>query len=467
MTGGGDKDKTAGEGSGGGIDHNSPYYLHPSDVPKQLHVNEVLSDSNFSDWSQEMENFLFAKNKIDFVDGTLQRPEKGKSDYMPWMRCDAMVKGWLTTAMEKGIRDSVKYATTAAEIWTDLRERFGKESSPRAFELKQKIIATRQGGSFVSVYYTTLRTLWDETSSILPFPKCSCRSCTCDVGKKLSEYQEKERLYQFLMGLDAEFYVIKTQILATKPIPPLSTVYHLVAEDERQRTISNDRTAPAEPTAFKTFQNRGTNFNLAKEKNVSKAIKDKKDEYCTHCNKNGHKRDGCFKLVGYPDWWPGKKNDKPKNMAAHIDESPIPELTKEQYQMFINHFKNSSIDEEPSRSANMAGKDDWIVDSGCTEHITSTPNLLTNKSTTHFEPPVIIPNGDAIPVEGKGDCTISGRVKINGVLCVPAFKCNLLLVSRVTKDLQCAVTFFPDFCVMQKLYTRTLIGSGRRRGGLY
>nr|GEW93844.1 putative NB-ARC [Tanacetum cinerariifolium] len=46
---------------------------------------------------------------------------------MAWMRCDAIVKGWLTTPMEKEIHTSVKYANTATEIWKDLKERFGKE----------------------------------------------------------------------------------------------------------------------------------------------------------------------------------------------------------------------------------------------------------------------------------------------------------------------------------------------------
>lgn len=96
--------KTEGGSSSNPIDHNSPYYLHPSDVPKQLHVNDILTDSNYADWAQEMQNFLFAKNKIEFVDGTLAKPEKGTPEYMPWMRCDAMVKGWLATAMEKRYR---------------------------------------------------------------------------------------------------------------------------------------------------------------------------------------------------------------------------------------------------------------------------------------------------------------------------------------------------------------------------
>nr|GEV97974.1 putative reverse transcriptase, RNA-dependent DNA polymerase, Gag-polypeptide of LTR copia-type [Tanacetum cinerariifolium] len=151
---------TGSEGDKGGssvIDFSSPYYLHPSDSPKQPSVNEVLTDGNYNNWAREMTNFLFVKNKTDFVDGTLKKPKTSSSEYKSWMRCNAMIKGWLNTAMEKGIRDSVKYDNTSSEIWSDLKERFGKESAPRAYELKKKITATRQEGSSVLTYYARLR----------------------------------------------------------------------------------------------------------------------------------------------------------------------------------------------------------------------------------------------------------------------------------------------------------------------
>nr|GEX66769.1 protein transport Sec1a-like [Tanacetum cinerariifolium] len=125
------------------LDDNDPVWLEM----RHLHIADVLTDGNYNDWAREMTNFLFAKNKTDFVDGTLKKPETSSSEYKSWMRCDAMIKGWLTTTMEKGIRDSVKYANTSSEIWSDLKERFGKESAPRAYELKKKITATRQEGS--------------------------------------------------------------------------------------------------------------------------------------------------------------------------------------------------------------------------------------------------------------------------------------------------------------------------------
>ncbi|XP_022040006.1 uncharacterized protein LOC110942540 [Helianthus annuus] len=145
-----------------------------------------------------MTNFLFAKNKIDFVDGTLKKPETTAPEYKPWMRCDAMIKGWLSAAMEKNIRDSVKYASTSAEIWSDLQERFGKESAPRGYELKQKIVATRQDGAMVSTYYTKLRSLWDEAGQF--FPCCTCNTCICEVGKKLLNILKRRGCMNFLWG---------------------------------------------------------------------------------------------------------------------------------------------------------------------------------------------------------------------------------------------------------------------------
>lgn len=33
------------------IDANSPYYIHTSDYPRQMQVNDPLIDNNYIDWS--------------------------------------------------------------------------------------------------------------------------------------------------------------------------------------------------------------------------------------------------------------------------------------------------------------------------------------------------------------------------------------------------------------------------------
>ncbi|KAI3516445.1 hypothetical protein L1887_15360 [Cichorium endivia] len=372
--------------------YDSPFYIHPSDYPRQMHVNDVLTDGNYTDWSQEMLNFLFAKNKVGFIDGTIEKPATNSKDYMPWMRSDAMIKGWLNTAMEKEIRTSVKYATTSQEIWEDLKERFGKDSAPKAYELKQSLTATRQEGLSVSAYYTKLRGIWDEIQSVLPMPTCECKKCTCGVGKRLTELQDKERLYEFLLGLDAEFATIRTQILAMQPTPTLGACYHLVAEDEQQRAVTASRRTTNDSTAFQAFIPTKRDQNQTPPKTVRKEGKKEvgtQAESCNFCGREGHKRDGCFKLIGYPDWWPGKgKQTKPKAACVEGEQDQTLGLNEEQYKQFATFFAKK--DKSPL-VANMAGKiskeGKWIVDSGATVHITYDNSLLEKLSTNRFETP--------------------------------------------------------------------------------
>lgn len=50
---------------------------------------------------------------------------------------------------------------------------------------------------------------------------------------------------------------------------------------------------------------------------------------------------------------------------------------------------------------------------------------------------------------------------------IPDFQYNLLFVSKLTRDHNCALTFIADLCVIQDLSSRTLIGVGRHQDGLY
>ncbi|KAM0049229.1 putative RNA-directed DNA polymerase [Helianthus debilis subsp. tardiflorus] len=85
-------------------------------------------------------------------------------------------------------------------------------------------------------------------------------------------------------------------------------------------------------------------------------VGNEKTEHCDFCGRDGHNRDGCFKRIGYPDWWPGKgKVEKGRPKAACVEtggtssaktqgeQSPITGLTNEQYQQFLNLFKSKDL----------------------------------------------------------------------------------------------------------------------------
>lgn len=109
--------------------------------------------------------------------------------------------------------DSVIYAETAAAVWTDLRERFSQGDAAKIYRIRRNMIMHhQQNQSPVSVYYTKLKSLWDELSSHLALPNCSCGAM-----KTITEMQQHERVMQFLQGLNDSFSVTRRNILLMDP----------------------------------------------------------------------------------------------------------------------------------------------------------------------------------------------------------------------------------------------------------
>ncbi|CAL9024038.1 unnamed protein product, partial [Prunus brigantina] len=108
---------------------------------------------------------------------------------------------------------------------------------------------------------------------------------------------------------------------------------------------------------------------------------------------------------------------------------------------------------------------DWIIDSGATDHITSSPDLL-HTSASHPSS-VELPNGSRVDIISTGSLKINSDLVIKDVLSVPSFNVNLLSVSKITRDLHCTIIFHPGFCILQDLTTKKVIGLGKEHNGLY
>ncbi|KAF7149087.1 hypothetical protein RHSIM_Rhsim03G0156500 [Rhododendron simsii] len=184
------------------IDTSSPYFIHSSDHPGLVLVSKRLNGDNYGMWYRSMIIALIAKNKIGFVDGTIEPPFASKKpmDFALWVRCDKMVLSWLLNSVEPDLADGVVYAETSREVWEDLHDRFSQGNAPRIFQIKKAIESHSQGSTSVSAYYTKLKSLWDELSSYQNPPTCSCGGM-----KVFNDQQDQDRIMQFLMGLHENF----------------------------------------------------------------------------------------------------------------------------------------------------------------------------------------------------------------------------------------------------------------------
>jgi len=82
-----------------------------------------------------------------------------------------------------------------------------------------------------------------------------------------------------------------------------------------------------------------------------------------------------------------------------------------------------------------------IIDSGATYHIISSLNLLVNNSNGGALSSIIIPSGEQVSIASIGYLPLSYTIVTTNILRVPSFKVDLISVSRLTKDLNCLVTF--------------------------
>lgn len=73
------------------IDISSPYYLGSSDNPSAILVSTVFTGVGFATWKRSMILSLSAKNKLQFVDGSLPPPSENSPMFPKWSRVNSMV----------------------------------------------------------------------------------------------------------------------------------------------------------------------------------------------------------------------------------------------------------------------------------------------------------------------------------------------------------------------------------------
>ncbi|KAF8405018.1 hypothetical protein HHK36_009914 [Tetracentron sinense] len=329
---------------------------------------------------------LSAKNKMGFVNGTIPKPKSPASSVALWDRCNDMVLSWLLNSISSDIAHSVIYAETAQAVWNDLEERFSQSNAPRIYQIKRSISTLLQEQSSLAAYFTKLKGYWDELASYTTAP-----TCTCGALKTLSEYQQQERLYQFLMGLNDSYSAIRSQILAMDSLPTVSKAYSLILQEEKQRELHV--TNPTMPnSAILSVTKHETHGATPQD---SGQYKTRSRPRCDHCKRLGHVKSKCYKLHGYPAKsanaasTPFDANVSGKDTTS---STSLPQLTAAQYEQLLSILNLGT----PQHTANLTGKSvcctsispsAWVIDTGASDHITYSMHSLSNVTSCHDTKP--------------------------------------------------------------------------------
>ncbi|KAF7810093.1 uncharacterized protein G2W53_036836 [Senna tora] len=431
------------------------------------------------------------QDKLGFIDGTVKEPTD-EAGLKKWKPVDSMVKSWVRNSIGKEIVETFMFCRSARELGKEVEERYGAKSGPKFFQLQQDLAALRQGSDSVTLYYNKIHRLWDELHRLKPTPRCTCGKCSCEFNKQLYQLEADTRLVHFLMGLNQVYEVIRSQILSLDPLPSVNKAFAMVVNVETEKEINlslNGNQVEASAMSAKgNFRSEG--FKKVDDKKIEKMSK-----FCDHCQQNRHTKEGCFKLIGYPDWWKDLKEQKRKmtkkgttaNLVAetlidwHKDKTfvdygsvmaAIQELTKivkgkpeDQHVNFANlgEFAGTSGKIEYTLPTNTS----WIVDTGASSHMCCNKRLLINLRVLENSIHVHLPDGTMQNVEYTGSVVVQGKIHLHNVFFLPKFKYNLLSVNKLVKHNGVLVFFNASSCVIQDQITRKTLVEARLLDNLY
>ncbi|KAK5838374.1 hypothetical protein PVK06_007103 [Gossypium arboreum] len=246
------------------IDFNHPLFLHPSDTPGTLLVShQLLGVKNYNVWSRTMKIALLAKNKLRFVDGTCSKGSFPDKMGYQWEWCNAIMLSWILNTVNKKLSAVIVFASSATAVWNDLGERFHKIDGSRIYFLHREITSY----------------LKHEYDVLVPTSTYGCEQSRQSVVHHL-----QQRLFQFLMGLNETYNAVRSQILLLNPLPSVNHAYSMLVQEESQRQHSpND--IGSDPVSF----------------HLAHMVQKKRfNGTCDHCKIKGHKRENCYRLIGYP-----------------------------------------------------------------------------------------------------------------------------------------------------------------------
>ncbi|GAV83559.1 UBN2_3 domain-containing protein [Cephalotus follicularis] len=164
-----------------------------------------------------------ANKLVGYLTGTTTRPVKA-DDEEKWLSEDALVLSWLLHSIEPALNAQYMMMESAKDIWDAISRQYSQKNNyAQAYEIRKESREMSQRGLSVAAYYSNLSHLWQQLDAYSTHRP--------SIPTELITFQkdiEKERVYDFLAGLNPDYLQVRVQVLGRDPFPTLEEFYYLI-----------------------------------------------------------------------------------------------------------------------------------------------------------------------------------------------------------------------------------------------
>ena len=404
----------------------------------------IFNGNNLIAWERAIETALKPRKLLKHLQEDC--PPEDSPLFQRWVSGEEVVFAWLLDSISPDyISKFISYNTSRA-LWEAIRRNHSKlGDKARINDLFIRSYSLKQGEKDILTYSNELRAIHTELDYCWP-------QSTDPVARAQTA---TSRLCQLLHGLRPEFEFIRSQLFNREVEPSFDeAISKLLQEESRLQfqkgTLEGSAYAapsyrPSPPSQPQYQKENTPRYDSGRRENL----------VCAYCKKQGHHKDKCYKLHGFPPYVAKAhivQNSQQEGASSNTAEA-LQGMMKELQKLttIINSSATSIIGSTSVANSgiktlissfhlNSQGHP-WILDSGATDHMT-----LTNKFFKSYEPiapgkHVQTADGTLLPVAGLGTMEIPPIGLITHVLHVPKLFVNLISVQKLAKLTEYQIIF--------------------------
>lgn len=241
----------------------------------------------------------------------------------------------------------------------------------------------------------------------------------------------------FLKGLGEEYqsFAIAFQAANNTLNTTLESVELAAINHEKSYNIKQP-----EIHALLATQSKNSHSTLTATENPNIKIESRRISWCTHCNKKYHKKDECHIL--HPEKATPKAHHKKRTRPEEPEPEPVANLAAWDL-MAITDYQELSNQDLPTKLNSFNIKNVWVIDSGCSHHMTYSKTLFIPGTYRKFSqaPKIHGLGGKSCIPKGQGDIILqhdtgNGKIPLhlsNVLFCIE-LGANLISLTQLLRS---------------------------------